>query len=57
MSKNQSAVLIAEDNAEIAKLIKLYLEGEGYKTVCFYWVIYRRFVIGGMPRIMWNVCG
>ena len=33
MSKNQSAVLIAEDNAEIAKLIKLYLEGEGYKTV------------------------
>ena len=33
MSKNESAVLIAEDNAEIAKLIKLYLEGEGYKTV------------------------
>lgn len=33
MSKKQSAVLIAEDNAEIAKLIKLYLEGEGYKTV------------------------
>ena len=33
MSKNQSAVLIAEDNAEIAKLIKIYLEGEGYKTV------------------------
>ena len=26
-------MLIAEDNAEIAKLIKLYLEGEGYKTV------------------------
>ena len=27
------------------------------KQTGFYWVIYRRFVIGGMPRIMWNVCG
>lgn len=31
MSKKQSAVLIAEDNAEIAKLIKLYLEEKDTK--------------------------
>ena len=48
------------DGARLSWLVRSrwlpHVSHKGNRTG-FYWVIYRRFVIGGMPRIMWNVCG